>query len=815
MRTVRAKGALLFLLILVVLAFAGTVSAWVPSEAREGPRAKPEVKADERAREPSESKESTESGPRPMWVPSSANPGFYAARDNRNLNPTEYNLAGGHQSFYWGGGSVLAQLEPTEGSYNWSIIDNFIAAEAAQGKDNIGFGIITFNGRVSQGNLSDPPIRTPDWVFAAGAKKVICPDLFEIPRYWDPVYLTKYGNFIAALAARYDGDPRIDFIQIGVGKFGEAQPCDDRDDASVIAAMAEDGKSEWDWPYMVNDIVDIYANNFSQTRLFLYNAPTFKHASDRKIFGDHAVGLGVGLFPAGLFPDLEWVDLRDYVSSGGTPWHGYGMLDHVLDQAEETPDRWWSPVPIAFEIYDYMIGGSSDLGDPPDPEQFFWAIAGGLSRRADYITVERNALYMGRHDDPVVTPLYANIRIMGWAKEYLGKELDDIPSAWVLLRESGYRDSYYPQKGNYGFGVQQDDSISGGRTVVASYRHEHELVRDPAFYPAGVRAEIVSVDDNPSLSVLRNPDPSDTMDTNPSFKGWICRRTDQATNNRYMWFKIDDDYVYGGPAEATITVDYFDRRDGASDTWQLVYAAVGNSYKVAGTVVKANTNTWKQASFHVTDAMFANMQLGGADFRIDCMGDGDEYVHMVEVEAGDGGGELHNISLTTANGGWNFVSIRLIPSSTAIADVLSSINGKYDLVQAYDAGAWRSYQPGIGGTLTVVDQAMGLWIHVTQDCTLSVVGEAPTSTLIHLSSASGGWNMIGWPSDDSPSISTALAGIAGHYDLVYTYNAFDLSDPWKVYNPSAPSYANDLQQASSGWAHWVRVLSDCDLVVDY
>jgi hypothetical protein len=45
---------------------------------------------------------------------SAASPGFYAARDNRNLNPADYALVGGHQSFYWD------DLEPTEGGYAWS-----------------------------------------------------------------------------------------------------------------------------------------------------------------------------------------------------------------------------------------------------------------------------------------------------------------------------------------------------------------------------------------------------------------------------------------------------------------------------------------------------------------------------------------------------------------------------------------------------------------------------------------------------------------------------------------------------------------------
>jgi hypothetical protein len=279
-----------------------------------------------------------------------------------------------------------------------------------------------------------------------------------------------------------------------------------------------------------------------------------------------------------------------------------------------------------------------------------------------------------------------------------------------------------------------------------------------------------------------------------------------------MYFKIDDSYAYGGPVEATITVTYFDR---GSDSWELVYDAAGNATKSAGTVTKTGTNRWKTRQFTVPDAMFANNQLGGADFHIDAGGSGDEYLHMVDVRVGEAAGETHDINLITSNGGWNFVSTRLVPRSTSIEDVLSNIEGKYDLVQAYVDGTWRSYQPGVGGDLSSLDETGGFWIRVTQNCTLSVLGDAPASTTIHLSSAGDGWNMISWPSNDTRNVETALASIAGSYDRVYSYNALDSEDQWKVYDPVAPDYANDLAQLSPGHAYWVRVVTDCDLNVSY
>ena len=187
-------------------------------------------------------------------------------------------------------------------------------------------------------------MHVPQWVFNAGAGKVTCPDGFTIPEYWDAVYKTKYANFVKALARKYDGNPLIEYIQLGVGKYGETQPCDDSDDAAVLAAMKADGLTEYSWPYVVNDIVDMYANAFTRTRLVLPSAPTFVVESSRRQWIDHAISRGVGIFNAALYADLEWVDLRAKPS-----WDGVGKFDRVLDNLDTEP---W--VPVSFEAYRYM-----------------------------------------------------------------------------------------------------------------------------------------------------------------------------------------------------------------------------------------------------------------------------------------------------------------------------------------------------------------------------------------------------------------------------------------------------------------------------
>lgn len=110
------------------------------------------------------------------------------------------------------GGLDWATMNPALGSYNWAPVDNLLAAAAARGQQ-ASFRIVTVNGDEFGGHC------VPAWAVTEGA--VITNGE---PDYRRRVYQARWGQFVDALAARYDGDPRIAFIDIsGYGLFNEWQ----------------------------------------------------------------------------------------------------------------------------------------------------------------------------------------------------------------------------------------------------------------------------------------------------------------------------------------------------------------------------------------------------------------------------------------------------------------------------------------------------------------------------------------------------------------------------------------------------------------
>jgi hypothetical protein len=158
------------------------------------------------------------------------------------------------------------------------------------------------------------------------------------------------------------------------------------------------------------------------------------------------------------------------------------------------------------------------------------------------------------------------------------------------------------------------------------YAYQAYTAAHPA--PEMVSANMSTNDINKGMTRVVVSD-GDTVAT--TMLGRSCRRNDDPSNDFYIYFNVDDVFIYAGDRPAlTITCDYY---DGGSGPISLQYDSPGGAYTVASTFNRAGVNTWKQARWTLTDAYFGNRQNNGADFRIAGAVGNTFYVDTVAVTA--------------------------------------------------------------------------------------------------------------------------------------------------------------------------------------
>jgi len=121
-----------------------------------------------------------------------------------------------------------AFLEPEEGKFDWSYIDNVVEKYVPMGY-KISFRIsCKETGKVNEAvpvEIDSIRYATPYWVVKAGAKGVERPEYGGpdwTPDWGDSIYLQKLDNFHKAFAAKYDGKPWVRYVDVGsIGDWGE------------------------------------------------------------------------------------------------------------------------------------------------------------------------------------------------------------------------------------------------------------------------------------------------------------------------------------------------------------------------------------------------------------------------------------------------------------------------------------------------------------------------------------------------------------------------------------------------------------------
>jgi len=166
--------------------------------------------------------------------------------------------------------------------------------------------------------------------------------------------------------------------------------------------------------------------------------------------------------------------------------------------------------------------------------------------------------------------------------------------------------------------------------------------------------------------------------------------------------------------------------------------------------------------------------------------------------------------------GWNLISLPCDTDNKSISYVLNDIWYNYTSIHWYDASdaedPWKSYNPSmpvwVVQDLYNFSYKSGYWIRMEANTSMSINGTRDSFVEIPLY---GGWNLIGYPVNESKNITEALKTIGGKYSSVHLYNATDILDHWKAFNPYINLSLNDLKSMIPYYGYWINVSTNVSL----
>ena len=259
---------------------------------------------------------------------------------------------------YGSGYQQWNKLNPAKGVYDWTELEKLLNALA---EHNMGYALRVLPYTPSFIKSDFPPQEEYDWtppfVYEMGAKKIQI-DLrgteyhAYAPVWDDSIYIWAAKEFAKALAEKYDGDPRIEYIDIRTfGEWGEWH-------TSHILG------SEMPADSVLIDMLDYYASLFKKTQLVLPSNG----------FGDvytHALDLGITKRDDGFIgiPGRPDILLRAYNANLPTIAEniaGYKTMlanDDLIPGGTQkwTAERWVDAITTAHLTY-YVLDQDNDCG---------------------------------------------------------------------------------------------------------------------------------------------------------------------------------------------------------------------------------------------------------------------------------------------------------------------------------------------------------------------------------------------------------------------------------------------------------------------
>ena len=250
-------------------------------------------------------------------------------------------------------------LEPTEGTFDWSFLDNVIA-RAAEGRKPVLLRVATGGGDIALGGSC------PSWVMDAVAAEPL-PDSQKfytfndngrsvtIAVFWDPVWLEKKLAMITAVGARYSSNPAVKIVG-----------------ASFANASSED----WGVPHTPPEVAAWFAAGYTSDKMLEAGRQIID--ATMEAFPNSYVTLAVAANGPTLDPNPSYV-ARNAVLNARASWPGRlivqkNSLGTFIPAAPGTGTPWdllWNSRPdVAGQMVYWCYGDMTyrvNHGVPIDP----------------------------------------------------------------------------------------------------------------------------------------------------------------------------------------------------------------------------------------------------------------------------------------------------------------------------------------------------------------------------------------------------------------------------------------------------------------
>jgi hypothetical protein len=283
--------------------------------------------------------------------------------EHMDWNQLVAHMGANDQSPYVAGAEIhipWAYFEPAKGTFVWTLLDNALATWAGVGKKVTLVIKTSPSGEDTDPNGGSP---TPQWVFAEGAKSftVVKDGLTQqIPVLWDPIFLKEYQTFLQQFAARYDGDPGLEYLIVGPGVFGSTRAIYPED----IKAYRAMGYTDQLWYQTNKTIMGYYRADFHMTHLSLGMSPFINDSANGPKYNEwnlaiYAAQQGFYIYYHDLLGTSAWINSRYpafFASLGTTTKIALGM-DNPTSGNETYETLYGDPVTCV----QYAFGGVSGL----------------------------------------------------------------------------------------------------------------------------------------------------------------------------------------------------------------------------------------------------------------------------------------------------------------------------------------------------------------------------------------------------------------------------------------------------------------------